>query len=287
MDYFERMGRRIDGKERFVPGFLGSKERVRQIADIVGVRTPKVFAMGSIDDLLSRALPAEFVLKPDFASTSIGVKLLRRNDGGFTDLVTGLGVSKSEIEESSKAVSRRYYDGGTHGTFLAEEILRDRDGGTPPQDIRAYAFQGEVGMVLMETHLTNPAKAMYFDGDFLPFPDINDRYGVAEGQGHLEEVVEAHVPPSWRELLNVAKRVSMAMPTAFCRVDMYETSDGVCLGEITFYPGTFITRTRKIMHHAEAERLGRMWGEAEERLRGSHEIKFGSHIRDVPSSTDH
>lgn len=273
------MERRLNGKEPFVPGYLGQKERIRQIADLIGVRAPRIFALKPIVPLLDSDLPAEFVLKPAFASTSIGVRLLRKEDDGFRDLVNNEFISYEELTSSSQEVSRRYFEGSDNGDFIVEQLLRGHSGQTPPPDVRAYCFQGEVGMILIEQHLSAPAEAMYFDGDFLPFADVRERYGVAKGQDHLERIVEARVPDNWKELLNIARRISTAMPTAFCRVDMYDTPDGVFLGEITFYPGTFITRTRKIMHQAEAERLGRMWDSAEESLAGSHEIKFGSQLR--------
>ncbi|QQT69586.1 hypothetical protein I6I57_01215 [Brevibacterium casei] len=281
MDYFERMQRRLDGKEPFVPGFLGAKNRVRQIADLMGVRTPRILKSGSIAQLMDGDLPNEFVLKPSFASTSLGVRLLRKTRDGFRDLVTGDDHSREEIIGSANEINTRYFGEGEGGDFFIEELLLDRQGNFPPDDIRVYSFQGEVGMVLMEQHLSSPAKAMYFDGDFLPFPDVHLRYGVADNQEHLEEIVEAKTPEHWREILNVARRISCAMPTAFCRVDLYDTPNGVYLGEITFYPGTFITRTRKIMSQSEAERLGRIWGDAEDRLSGSLELKYGSQIRDV------
>lgn len=283
MDYFSHMRQRLDGKEPFVPGFLGNKDRVRQIADILGIRTPKVYFTDTISNLLKQDLPSEFVLKPTFASTSLGVKLLQKTATGFYDLVNETALDTDEVLNAAQEINKRYFNDNAEGDFVIEEILRDREGNFPPDDIRAYTFQGQVGMVLTEQHLTSPAKAMYFDGDFLPFSDVQNRYGVAKGQDHLEEIVQAKVPENWKQILNVARRVSAAMPTAFCRVDMYDTPKGVVLGEITFYPGTFITHTRKIMHQSEAERLGRLWDVATERLEGSFEIKYGSQIRNVPS----
>lgn len=79
----------------------------------------------------------------------------------------------------------------------------------------------------------------------------------------------AVTPANAGEILNVARRVSAAVPSAFVRVDLYDTPKGVYLGELTFYPGTFYYKNRKLMHPMEAERLGRMWDSAAERLAGS------------------
>ena len=48
-----------------------------------------------------------------------------------------------------------------------------------------------------------------------------------------------------------------------------DTPAGPVLGEITFYPGTFFYKNRKLMAPEEAVRLGAMWGVAEKRLAGS------------------
>ena len=61
-----------------------------------------------------------------------------------------------------------------------------------------------------------------------------------------------------------------AIPTA-ARVRRGGTGDlpGPVLGEITFYPGTFFYKNRKVMAPEEAARLGKMWDAAEKRLAGS------------------
>lgn len=272
MDYFEHLQRRLDGKEEYVPARLGDKHLIRRFADLIGVRTTEIYFRGKASELMKFNFPHEFVLKPAFASTSIGVMLLSRsNEDNFLDLLTHEEYSLQDIVEKCENISKRYFEGrGEVGTFLVEELLRDADGSTPPQDIRFYTFQGEIGMILKEDHMTgSAAKAMYFDGNFLPFSDVTLRYSVAEKAKHLEEIIEARTPANWRELLSVAKRISVAVPSAFVRVDLYDTPGRVTLGEVTFFPGTFYYRDRKIMSASEAERLGRMWDEAATRLSGS------------------
>lgn len=270
MDYLSRMKERLDGREAFVPHHLGRKEEIRKFADLVGIKTPKIYASGSIDEILHAELPEKFVLKPSFASTSIGIHILESRDSGLYDLMHGKPISHEEIIDEANSISERFLGNAASGIFLIEELLRDHDGAFPPPDIRAYAFQGVIGMILVEHHIDGPARAMYFDGEFLPFPDVHSRYSVADGMEHLETIVEAQTPRNWEQILNVATRISYAVPSAFCRIDMYDAQDGINLGEITFLPGTFYYKNRKIMSPAESERLGRLWAEAEERLEGSY-----------------
>lgn len=270
MDYLSRMKERLEGREAFVPHHLGRKEEVRKFADLVGVKTPKIYEAGTIHKILASDLPETFVLKPSFASTSIGIHVLESRESGLFDLLQDRPISHTEIIDEACNISERILGDASSGIFIIEELLRDHDGSFPPPDIRAYAFQGVIGMILVEHHIDGPARAMYFDGDFLPFADVDSRYSVADGMDHLEKIVEARTPRNWPEILNVAKRISHAVPSAFCRIDMYDAQNGINLGEITFLPGTFYYKNRKIMSQAESERLGRLWGEAETRLTGSH-----------------
>lgn len=271
MDYLEHMAHRLAQKEDFVPGILGAKEKVREFSRLVGVRTPETYYRGPLSGMPS-VLPEEFVLKPDFASTSIGIHLLRNlGEGQFLNLVSDEEVSRESLIEKSAEIASRYYgEESANAVFILEELLKGHDGTIPPADVRCYSFQGEVGLILVEDHIAGPAHAMYFDGDFLPFSDLEDRYGVAPGAEQMEFIVPAVTPANAREILSVARRVSAAVPSAFVRVDLYDTPKGVYLGELTFFPGTFYYKNRKLMHDLESERLGRIWDAAAERLTGSY-----------------
>lgn len=271
MDYLSLIHKRIIGNEKNVPGKIGRKDIVRSFCDLIGVKTPNIIHASKLEEIHPNNLPENFVLKPSFASTSIGVKLLRKEKNSFIDLIEKKEISWETIKKESIEISKKIYDEKfNEAVFLIEELLFDHEGNTPPQDIRFYAFQGEIGMILKEDHLTDDSThAMYFDGNFIPFPDVNSRYGVAQQAKNLEYIVEAEVPNNWQALLNVAKRVSSAVPSPFARIDLYDTPNGIYLGEVTFTPGTFYYKDRKIMSQAESYRLGRMWLDAEKKLFGS------------------
>lgn len=270
MDYFELMQNRLDGKEEGVPGWMGAKGATRPFADNIGVKTPTLFFEATASEFPSKTFPNEFVLKPSFASTSIGVKLMKKlAPGQYQDLLTGDGVTVAELQDECGKISHSYYDDPNKGTFYVEELLRDHDDNFPPRDIRVYAFQGEIGFILAEEHIDGPARASFYDENFELFEDIGERFEIASGVEHLEQIVQEPAPVNKQDVLSVAKRVSVAVPTAFCRIDLYDTPKGVYLGELTFYPGTFLYRNRKIMLQNEAERLGKLWEEAVSRLNGT------------------
>lgn len=274
MNYLEHVEARLKGEESFVPALLGRKERVREFARMIGVRTPEVYFRGPISEL-PESLPEEFVLKPEFASTSIGINLLQNlGDGMYRDLVADQDVDFDSIVAKCEEIATRYFEEKrSSAVFVVEEMLRGTDGTIPPADIRCYTFQGEIGMILMEHHIAGPAHAMFFDGGFHPFKDLDERYGIADGARAMEFFEPAVVPANANEILSVARRISAAVPSAFVRVDLYDTPKGVYLGELTFFPGTFFYKNRKLMHSVESERLGRYWDAAAERLAGSLSVR--------------
>lgn len=269
MKYLDLMKKRIDGIEENVPWKLGYKNYVRGFGDVIGIQTPKIYQTALIENIKIDEIPADFVLKPSFASASIGVRLFRRNDSLFYDIVRGTTHTWSEIVESFIEVCKLYPKASEYNCII-EELLYDHEGNTPPEDIRFYCFQGEIGLIHMDEHLKQgKPNSSFFHGDFESFPDLFERFKIAEKAAHLENIIEASLPKGWKELLTVAKRVSVAIPSPFARVDLYDTPKGIYLGEITLTPGTFYYKDRKIMSDSEDERLGKMWLDSEKRMIGS------------------
>lgn len=273
MDFLSHLHGRLEGNDQFAPESLELKQNVRSFAQAVGVKHPEVYFQGPLAELPT-SLPNEFVLKPDFASTSIGVFLLESlTSYEFKDLVHDVVITRAELVDRCNAVVERFREkSGGSTVFIVEELLRAPDGSTPPPDIRCYTFQGEIGMILMEHHITGDARAMYFDGNFHPFVDVQERYGIAESARVREAIEPATTPAIASDLLAVARRLSVAVPSAFVRVDLYSTNKGIYLGELTLFPGTFYYENRKLMFANESARLGRLWDAAIERLRGSQQI---------------
>lgn len=276
-DYLALMKERLNSKESHVPAAYGTKRKVKEIADLLGIKVPEVYFVGRLDEIVWDDLPEEFVVKPDFASTNIGVRLLSKDAESagehLIDIPSGERIEIAVLEEKFRDIAIRYY-GEDHekGIFLVEELLRAPDGTTPPSDVRAYSFFGKVGMFQIDNHKPGAKQiASYFDGDFQPFEDREERYSFSENAGIPQGIDDSVPVPELAEaLIETAQRVSYAVPTAFCRVDMYEANGSVYLGEITFFPGTFYYRDSKLMLEKESERLGVFWEDAKKRIQSSH-----------------
>lgn len=280
LNYHLLMKRRLSKLEKGVPIFLGEKHEVKKFARFVGVRVPQQYFYGQLSDLDFGQLPSEFVLKPDFASTSQGVRLLEKRGNALYDLQKNEEFNRESVLEEERGIALKYFEDTSQGNFHAEELLRDHDGSAPIPDVRCYCFNGVIGMIVIERHITPTTRElMYFDGNFLPFVDTNERYSVAEVAKHLDTVVEAIVPKNWEALKLTAERISSAVPSPFVRVDLYDVPNGVYLGELTFEPGPYYYKNRLLMSQAESARLGRLWLEAEERLvkQGVIPVQDGMH----------
>lgn len=272
--YHERMKARIERREAFpVPWWLGvTKRHLPEFAGNIGVRTPKRFFTGTSTEFKDFNLPVgDFVLKPDFGHTSKGVQLLNRNENGeISRIFDSNRIERSEVHHEIEAVEREFKVPQGKGQFILEEFLWDAHGKTMPWDFRAFMFQGECAFYSMERKDRESGITTYgmFNPDFTVIPTNSGRFGKHPKANTLH-FTELPPPKNIEALANVARRVSVAIPTAFARIDLYDSYRGIMLGEVTLTPGSFYYGTQQTMAEFESRRLGRMWTEAEDRLWGS------------------
>lgn len=77
--------------------FRGAKSKAREIAKFMGIRKPEVFYKAPFRAFPGGKLSQEFVLKPSFASTSIGVDLGVLDGDSFRLAVSNESVTKSRF----------------------------------------------------------------------------------------------------------------------------------------------------------------------------------------------
>jgi hypothetical protein len=227
-------------------------------------------------------LPDLVVIKSMRGSTGQGVLPLRRADGGWQIVThddsvhTGdqLAAHLLELVEAKRVM----------GPFGAEEFLDEDGSGTrAPMDVKVYAFYGEAEIAVLRRWDKH--------GD-----PQSSRFRVVDRQGR--DVVTSYagrpvdpsleVPPTLVELFEVAERLSVAIRTAFSRIDMYSIGDRIVFGEVTPRPGgdQRFPFPRKL-----DTRLGAAWERAQVRMSravaagGSPEIQMGP-VSTVPGVTE-
>lgn len=107
------MKERLTSKESHVPAAYGTKRKVKEIADLLGIKVPEVYFVGRLDEIVWDDLPEEFVVKPDFASTNIGVRLLSKDAESagehLIDIPSGERIEIAVLEEKFRDIAIRYY----------------------------------------------------------------------------------------------------------------------------------------------------------------------------------
>lgn len=263
MDYLTLIRARGAGTEKGVPSRLHDKLYGRNFVESIGGPLPRLYATyESVADFDLASLPDTFVLKPTFSSSSYGVMVLERKGDGYYDHLRRRDLTDEQIASEQIALAEKHPT--AKHRWLVEGRVMDVHNNPVPDDYKFFTFQGEIGLIHRTIRDPHKNRHAFFDGEFNPIDDPDDLL-VVPNRKLIEKVVEPR-PEKWQSMLNVAKRISVAVPSPFARIDMYETADGPVFGEFTLVPGTFYYEDREVMMPELSYRLGYLWGEAMKKL---------------------
>ncbi|WP_168211809.1 ATP-grasp fold amidoligase family protein [Ruania zhangjianzhongii] len=233
---------------------LPHKLRNLEFAASHGVGVPTAYQVWpDIASIDLGALPETFVLKSDGGAGSVAVFPLQRLDDDRYGVIGG----KAEYTESELLGHLRSLGRRARAPYFAEELLVAADRAPLPDDVKCYMFYGEVGQILVRK------VGEHGDPSTIRLKFVNEQgkdYGpVAVGRTHDETI---QVPNSLPEISTAAKHLSRAIGLPFCRVDLYNTSRGIVLGEITRAP----SGGNEYFVEDHDEMLGWQWVRASARL---------------------
>jgi TupA-like ATPgrasp len=218
-----------------------------------GVGVPHVYGVWKrLEDVPWAALPPSFVLKSDRGANGRAVLPLWRDGDGYRTL--------DGTHYTAEQLARRWQDLRTaracSGPYFAEELLVAPGGSPVPDDVKVFAFYGQVSHVMLRRVAPGVAP-----GEF------SRRY-LAPGGHQLadDQVLSAQdptlaVPRRLDEMVAAAETLSRHAPFPFLRVDMYDLGDRTVLGELTLAPGGRVAYAPGYDEH-----LGTMWLHAQTRL---------------------
>lgn len=174
--------------------------------------------------------PDLVVVKSTHGSTARGVFPVRRTAVGWQV------ATHSDVVPSEQIVRRLLWlekKGKIGGPYGAEEFLEGPDGpGSLPIDIKVYTFYGEVPVLLLcqrDKHGRSAStRYRYID------PAGRDTVGIAEGSP-TDFTIEP--PANLDDIVETARRLSLAFRQSFLRIDLYSIGSRVVFGEITPRPG--------------------------------------------------
>jgi len=231
------------------------KLRSYSLADSLGISTPEIYRVwNSLEDIEFNDIGVDrFVLKADGGHSGVAVMPLIRTTTGWRTLA---GKEAAPGGRPSAQMLSRLEKG--RGPYFAEEFLESSSDATIPEDIKVYTAYGQVLQVLvMSTAGLQVMNRKTFTRKYFG-PDGNDLGPILPGANYGPDIP---LPEGWNELLAAAEKISIASGIPFVRVDLYATSRGPVLGELSPGPGG------KQMYTLEHDAvLGETWNQAEVRL---------------------
>ena len=240
-----------------------------------GVAIPQIFGVWDRpEDISWDNLPDEVVLKSHTGSNGRGVFPLRRLGGQWT-MVTGTEtITPAEIVDRLHALKR---EGRVGGPFFAEELLSGVDANTLPVDVKVSTFYGEVGHILLRRAASHgDSRSTAFR---VIFPDGTDPGHILRRHPYDPTIP---IPENLDELVKVAARLSLGIPSAYLRVDLYDLDGRIVFGEFTPRPGG-----HQDFGPAHDARLGHLWERAHARVLNDvidgadYILRFGSGPRSL------
>lgn len=165
------------------------------------------------------------VVKPNLSHSGIGCKALVAKDGGYLDLKRG---RHGTLSAHRRDMLRAYEALGREDAWIVEELLLPVDGALRPiDDFKLYCFGGRVELVVHKRSSDGGSDNRLYARDWRP---------VNVGMDDREALVY-EAPLNGRRLVAFAERAAGQLFYPFIRVDVYDSSRGIVLGEFTPGPG--------------------------------------------------
>lgn len=249
-----RAAKGIPGAGRTPLRSLASKLGSYDYAASHAVGVPQVYGVWPrLEDVPWAALPESCVLKSDRGANGRSVLPLQREGDGYRTADGTRRFSPEQLEQHwhDLRAARR-----CSGPYFAEELLVDPRGSAVPDDVKIFAFYGQVGHVMLRRVAAGAGRGRFSRRYLRPGGDqLADEHVLSQQDPTIA------VPPRLDEMVAAAETLSRHAPFPFLRVDMYDVGDRAVLGELTLAPGG-----RVAYAPAYDEQLGTMWLQAQTRL---------------------
>lgn len=199
---------------------LGSKDFLKEHGlEQCVVKTYGVYSSSSEIDL--DELPDDFVLKTNHDSGTVFV--CHKGKTNFEEV----------FEKLDKAVKKTYFTRAGEWVYeriqpkiFAEELLKPASG-NDLMDYKLHFYNGKFGWGYVAQNRAVDTKFTVFEGDYEP-QDV--------GYMYLRAKQVPPKPPHFEEMIRLGVHLSKILD--FVRVDFYETTKGLKIGELTFFTGS-------------------------------------------------
>ena len=179
-----------------------------------------------------------FAVKPVHATNAWGVMgLVRIGDNRFRDVLRGEEHEIGSMLARLRQPMKRYH---FPDKWLTEELLIPPGGEPGPlHEYKFYAFRGSLPLILQVGGFGPQRRYKWYDADWRPVRT-----------GKYEDRLDLAMPPPLDavRLTEGVRRLSLALPVPFCRIDAIETHGGFHIGELTPEPGNYQAFSPEIDH---------------------------------------
>lgn len=206
-----------------------TKARQKELAVRLGLPVAETYLTGvPLDEALAFVYAGALervVVKPNLSHSGIGCKLLVAKDGGYLDLKRG---RHGTLSSHRRDMLRAYAPLGRDDAWIVEELLMPWDGALRAiDDYKFYCFGGRVELIVHKRATHGDSDNRIYARDWRP---------VNVGMDDRETLVY-EAPLSGQRLVDFAERAANQLFYPFIRVDVYDSSRGIVLGEFTPGPG--------------------------------------------------
>jgi len=190
------------------------------------VPVPDCYYSGSsVKDLMKIVLPDSYVIKPTFASTGDGVKIVEQGlDQDGVDFSSE--NIRQHVEAINEAAKSSWLGREIDSTIMVEQLVKDEIPNCPvPRDFKVHCFGGKPFFIQLIDRNSKPLATQGFytpAWDFIAHPlQYSYRPGGAVSK-----------PRDLDEMMKHSATIASTLDS-YCRLDFYSTTDGPVLGEIT------------------------------------------------------
>lgn len=218
-----------------MPWWVNNKTTLNAFCVDNGVPAPQIFREWNDPlDIELSGLPDVFVLKPNLMSSSQGVMVLRAlGKGKFFDALKSRTLTLREIIEEQSAILEKSKFKKSYRLFVEEVVIDAKDFSRIPVDYKVYCFYDKPMLVQQINRNHRPTSTAFFDSNF---EELDLASNITSNWKHYQ-LGDLDVPATADQMLSIASTLTKAIRTPFMRVDIYNSTRGPLVGELTPAPG--------------------------------------------------
>ncbi len=203
-------------------------EAKKYVAEIIGEEyiIPTLGVWDRFEDIDFESLPDQFVLK------------CTHDSGGLVICRDKINLDKEAVRKKiCRSLKRNYFWQSREWPYknvkpriIAEQYMEDNSGSSGLTDYKFFCFNNEAKMLYVSQGLEDHSTAR------ISFYDLNGNEMPFRRSDYRPIGDNMTLPNDFEDMLKTANKLARSINSAFVRVDLYSTGNGIKFSEITFSP---------------------------------------------------